>query len=168
MFCWLKIVSRRVQTVISSFYLRFIHTALPSVPVNGSKSVEVLQHDAVKIFEAIQFPEIVQVDHSILPQPRNLTERPDNAAAFCVCLSDHRHTAAAAHSWSCQLFCPGQRQHHRAAPHTPPSHPGLKNTHSALPWATLILPGKSGAIKEAGLNGQPPLLCWSRLNVTSW
>lgn len=87
-----------MQTVILSFYLRFMHTASSSVPVNGSKSVEVLQHDAVKISEAIQFPEIVQVGHPILPQPRNLTERPNNAGAFCVCLSDHWHTAAVAHS----------------------------------------------------------------------
>lgn len=55
---------------------------MPSVPVNGSKSVKVLQHDAVKISEAIKFPEIVQVGHPILPQPRNLTERLDNAAAI--------------------------------------------------------------------------------------
>ena len=75
-----------------------MHAALPPVPVNGSKCVEVLQHDTVKISEAIQFPEIVQVGCSILPQPRNLTERPDNAAAFRVHLSDHRHTAVAANS----------------------------------------------------------------------
>ncbi len=78
-----------------------MQTALPPVPVNGSKRVEVLQHDAVKVSEAIQFPKIVQVGHPVLPQSRNLAERPDNAAALRVRLSDHRHTAAAPHACCC-------------------------------------------------------------------
>lgn len=44
-----------------------MQTALPSVPVNGSECVEVLQHYAMKVSEAIQFPKIVQVGHPILP-----------------------------------------------------------------------------------------------------
>lgn len=69
---------------------------LVPVPVNRSKGVEVLHHDAVKVSEAVQFPEVVQVGHPILPQPRNVTEGLDNAAAALrVHLSVHRHAAAA-------------------------------------------------------------------------
>ena len=133
----------------SSFCRRFSQIAWFYVPVNGSKSVEVLQHDAVKVSEAVQFPKIVQVDHPILPQSRDLTERPDNAAAVRVRLSDHLHTAAAAHTCCCQLSYPGQGRRHKAAAHTPPGHPD-KNTHSALSSAaTLALPGTSGA-KQGG------------------
>lgn len=80
-----------------------MQTALPPIPVNGSKPVEVLHHDAVKVSEAIQFPEIVQVGQPVLPQSRNLAEGPDNAAAALrVRLSDQRHTAAAApHACCC-------------------------------------------------------------------
>ena len=72
----------------------FIQTALISIPVDGSKLLEVLHHNAVKVSEAILFPKIVQVGHSILPQPGNLTERPDDAAALWEL--DHWYTAAAA------------------------------------------------------------------------
>lgn len=102
----------------------------PSVPVNGSKRVKVLHHNAMKVPEAIQFPEIVQVDHSVLPQSGDLTERLDNAAALRVRLSDHRHAAAAAaaaHTRHFQRFNPGQRQRHWAAPHIPPDHPANKS-----------------------------------------
>lgn len=67
----------RYRSVMYSYYLLFLQS---SIPVNGSKSVEVLQHDTVKVFKAIQFPEVVQVGRSILPQSRNLTERPDHVA----------------------------------------------------------------------------------------
>lgn len=77
-------------------------TTLPSVPVNGSKRVKVVHHDAVKVSEAIQFPKIVQVCHPILPESRNLTERPNNAAALRERLSDYRHAAAEAHTCCCQ------------------------------------------------------------------
>lgn len=96
-----------------------------SVPVNRSKCVEVLHHDAVQISESIKFPEIVQVGHPILPQSWNLIERPDKAAVVRVRLSDHWNCAAAAsaHICRCWRFHPGQRQHDWAAPHTPPCHP---------------------------------------------
>lgn len=90
----------------------------------------------MKVPEAIQFPEIVQVDHPVLPQSGDLTERPDNAAALRVCLSDHRHAAAAAaaaaHTRRFQRFNPGQRQRHWAAPHIPPDHPANESSPSLL------------------------------------
>lgn len=75
-------MDNKCHGVILSFSLRVMPPALPSLPVNGSKCVEVLQHDAVKVPEAIQFPKIVQVGHSVLPQSRNVTERPDDAATL--------------------------------------------------------------------------------------
>lgn len=85
----------------------------------------------MQISEAVQFPEIVQVGHPILPQSWNLIERPDKAAAVRVRLSDHRNcaaavaaAAAAAHTCRRRRFHPGQRQRDWAAPHTPPCHPG--------------------------------------------
>lgn len=98
---------------------------LLSVPVNRSKCVEVLHHDAVQISESIQFPEIVQIGHPILPQSWNLIERPDKAAAVRVRLSDHWNCAAAAAAHTCRRrrFHPGQRQRDWAAPQTPSCHP---------------------------------------------
>lgn len=72
--------------------------ASPAVPVNGSKRVEVLHHDAMKVLEAVLFPETVQVGRPVLPHSGDLVERPDNAAALRVHLSDHRQAAAAAHT----------------------------------------------------------------------
>lgn len=108
----------------SNFFIlcRTNQTAWTPLPVNRSKSVEVLQREAVKISEAIQLPESVQVSPAILPQSRNFIERPDDAAAFRACLSDHRHAAAAAHTCCCKLLCPAQRQRHRATPNTPLGH----------------------------------------------
>lgn len=124
--------------------------ALTSKPVNGSKSVEVLQHEAVKVSEAIQLPEIVQVSPPVLPQSRDLIERPDNAAAFQVPVSDHRHAAAEARAWR-QLLGPGQLQHHGVPPNTPLGHLRRTNAHSALPsTATLTLPRTLVQKEEAG------------------
>lgn len=89
----------------------------------------------MKVPEAIQFPEIVQVDHPVLPQSGDLTERPDNAAALRVRLPDHRHAAAAAaaaHTHHFQCFDPRQRQRHWAAPHIPPDHPANEFSPSLL------------------------------------
>lgn len=112
------------SAMCSNFFIlcRTNQTAWTPLPVNRSKSVEVLQREAVRISEAIQLPEIVQVSPAILPQSRNFIERPDNAAAFRACLSDHRHAAAAAHTCCCKLLCPAQRQRHRATPNTPLGH----------------------------------------------
>lgn len=127
-----------------------MQAASPSVPVDGSKLVEVLQHYAMKVFETIQFPKLVQVGHPILPQSRNLTERSDNAAALWVRLSDHRHAAAAARTCHCQCLNPGQRQCNGTAPQTPPGHPHNKYSHSALPTAAPpALPGTTAA-KQGG------------------
>lgn len=98
---------------------------MSSVPVNRSKCVEVLHHDVVQISESIQFPEIVQVGHPILPQSWNVIERPDKAAAVRVRLSDHRHGAAVARACR-RHFHPAERQQDWAAPHTPPGHPDTR------------------------------------------
>jgi len=98
MFC---LMTRLIQSNFFFFFFfksNVYKTVSPPLPVNGSKSVEVVYHDAVKVSEAIHFPEVVQVKHPILPQSRNLIKRPDDAATLRVRLSDHRHTAAAAHT----------------------------------------------------------------------
>lgn len=105
-----------------------------SLPVNGSKCVEVLHHDPMKVFEAVQFPEVVQVDQPVFPLSGNLIERPDNAAALRVCLPDDRHAAAGACTWCYRLLCPGQRQPHRSPTHMPPGHLRDYTPHSALSW----------------------------------
>lgn len=148
LFCLLVLFSLHVKSSCSIVFFKICIALF--VPVNWSKRVEVLHHDAVKVLEAVQFPKIVQVGNPILPQSRNLTERPDDAAALCVHLSDHRHTAAVAHTCSCERFYPRQGKCDRAAPHTPPGHPNNKKAHSALPSAaTLAHPGTSGA-KQGG------------------
>jgi len=93
------------------------------VPVNGSKSVEVVHHDAVDVPEAVKFPKAVKAGHAALPEPRDLTEGPYGGAAVCARrLSDRGHTAAVADPGLCQSFEPGQRLYHGTAPYSPPSH----------------------------------------------
>lgn len=71
--------------------------ASPSAPVNGSKRVEVLHHDAMKVPETVLFQETVKVGPAVLPRSRDLIVRPDDAAGLRVHLADHRHAAAATH-----------------------------------------------------------------------
>lgn len=102
---------------------------LSPVPVNRSKRVEVLHHDVVHISESVQFPEIVQVGHPILPQSWNVIERSDKAATVRVRLSDHGQRAAVPRRR--RHFHPGEQQHW-AAPHTPPGHPDRRYARSSL------------------------------------
>lgn len=122
-FCFVSFYSQH-RSALSKGYV------LP-VPVNRSKRVEVLHHDVVQISESVQFPEIVQVGHPILPQSWNVIERPDKAATVWVRLSDHGHRAAVPRTRR-RHFHPGERQHDGAAPHTPPGHPDRRCAHSSL------------------------------------
>ena len=112
----------------------------------------------MNIPEPIQFPEIVQVYHPILPQSRDLIERPDEAAVLRVRLSHYWHAAAAAAAaHTCQHV--GQRQCNGAAPHVPAGHPDNEHARSAQILQRLQLSqGQLLQLKEAGLNSQPPLV----------
>lgn len=85
----------------------------------------------MKVSKAIQFPEVVQVDHPVLPESRNLTERPNDAAALRVRLPDHRHAAAPANARGDRLLHAGQGQRNGAPPHTQPGH--LSNKTLTIP-----------------------------------
>lgn len=113
----------------------------------------------MQVPEAVQFPEVVQVEQVVLPQSRNLTEGPDNAAALRAHVSDHRHAAAAAHAPSCRLLYPGQGQRRRGPTQTPPGH---GNSKTKIKMPALVFPQLLLCLrvfppeKKDGLVGPPP------------
>lgn len=77
----------------------------------------------MKVFEAIQLPEIVQVGNAIFPQPGNLAVRFDDAAVLSERLSNHGHAAAASADARCHQFVQIARGECRGdVPQIPPGH----------------------------------------------